>query len=170
MIISPNNLADIRDQHQVEKIVLTSGTFDLLHVGHLRYLNAIKALGDVVIVMLSGDARIKARKGPARPIIPEGDRAKMVDALKPVDYVFIDPATPAPTELRSSSATPSEIDPVYAKILDALQPDLYATDGPDPRFWNSLEESRKTIVPRSESADDVFGSTTGIIEYIKTNG
>lgn len=158
MIIKPEQLADIRHQHQNETIVLTSGTFDLLHVGHLRYLNAIKALGDVMVVMLSGDQRIKARKGPERPIIPEHDRAQMLDALKVVDYVFIDPGT----------AHPDETDPVHAEIVTQLQPDMYATDGPDPRFWSIMDESRLAIVPRSESDGSRHASTSAIIEYIQS--
>ncbi|MDB5164612.1 MAG: rfaE bifunctional protein [Candidatus Saccharibacteria bacterium] len=154
MIVRLENLADIRRQHKNEKIALTSGTFDLLHVGHLRYLNAVKSLGDIVVVMLSGDDRIKARKGSKRPIIPENDRAQMLDALKIVDYVFIDPAT----------SSPEEIDPVHAEILAKLQPDVYATDGPDPRFWNIMEKSKLIIVPRSEG--DGHASTSAIIDHI----
>jgi rfaE bifunctional protein nucleotidyltransferase chain/domain len=154
MIIKPANLADIRSQHRNEKIALTSGTFDLLHVGHLHYLDAVKALGDVVIVMLSGDNRVKARKGPERPIIPENDRAAMLDALKIVDYVFIDPAT----------AQPDEIDPVHTEIVATLQPDVYATDGEDPRFWNIMDPSQLQVVERTE--DDT--STTAIIEHIQS--
>jgi D-glycero-beta-D-manno-heptose 1-phosphate adenylyltransferase len=154
MILRQENLAGIRSQHKNEKIVLTSGTFDLLHVGHLRYLNAVKSLGDIVVVMMSGDDRIKARKGPKRPIIPENDRAQMLDALKVVDYVFIDPAT----------SLPEDIDPVHAEIVAELQPDIYATDGPDPRFWNIMEESKLVIVPRSEG--EGHASTSAIIEHI----
>lgn len=154
MIIKLEDLANVRSQHKDEKIALTSGTFDLLHVGHLRYLNAVKSLGDIVVVMLSGDDRVKARKGPTRPIIPENDRAQMLDALKVVDYVFIDPAT----------SSPEEIDPVHAEIVAELQPDVYATDGPDPRFWNIMEESKLVIVPRSEG--DGHASTSAIIEHI----
>jgi D-glycero-beta-D-manno-heptose 1-phosphate adenylyltransferase len=154
MILRQENLAGIRSQHKNEKVVLTSGTFDLLHVGHLRYLNAVKSLGDIVVVMMSGDDRIKARKGPKRPIIPENDRAQMLDALKVVDYVFIDPAT----------SLPEDIDPVHAEIVAELQPDIYATDGPDPRFWNIMEESKLVIVPRSEG--EGHASTSAIIEHI----
>lgn len=155
MIVQLENLADIRGRHRSEKIVLTSGTFDLLHVGHLRYLSMVKALGDIVVVMLSGDARIRARKGPERPIIPENDRAVMLDALKVVDYVFIDPAT----------SSPDETDPVHAEIAALLQPDIYATDGPDPRFWNIMEESKLVILPRSEG--EGHASTSAIIDHIR---
>lgn len=156
MIVRLENLTDIRAQHKNEKIALTSGTFDLLHVGHLRYLDAVKSLGDVVVVMLSGDDRVRARKGPQRPIIPENDRALMVDALKVVDYVFIDPAT----------SSPEETDPVHAEVVAKLQPDVYATDGPDPRFWNIMEQSKLVILPDPRSEGDGHASTSAIIDRI----
>lgn len=156
MIIKTEDLSDIRQKHKDQKIVLTSGTFDLLHVGHLRYLEAIKAYGDVVVVLLSGDDRIKARKGPKRPIIPQDDRAQMLDALKVVDYVLIDPST----------SPPDETDPVHADIVAMLQPDIYATDGPDPRFWGVMDKSKLVVVPRSESDGYGHASTSAIIEHI----
>jgi rfaE bifunctional protein nucleotidyltransferase chain/domain len=154
MIIQSTDLSDIRRKHRDKKIVLTSGTFDLLHVGHLRYLNAVKDLGDIVIVMLSGDNRVKARKGMQRPIIPEDDRATMLDALKVVDYVFIDP----------SKSSPGKIDSMHSRIVAELQPDIYVTDGPDPRFWNIMDKSRLVILPRSEGAG--YASTSAIIQQI----
>lgn len=156
MIINSEQLADVREEHHDKKIVLTSGTYDLLHVGHLRYLNEVSAFGDIVVVMLSGDNRIKARKGPERPIIAEKDRAQLLDALKVVDYVFIDPAT----------AAPDETDPIHARILSELQPDVYATDGPDPRFWGIMDENKFVIVPRSEG--EGHASTSAIIEHIRS--
>lgn len=152
MIVGIENLADIRDQNKDKTIVLTSGTFDLLHVGHLRYLKAVKDLGDIVVVLLSGDSRVRARKGQSRPIIPENDRAQMLDALKAVDYVFIDPAI----------SDPSETDPIHAEIVRLLNPDVYATDGEDPRFFNLMDESKLRVLPRTN--DPV--STSAIIERI----
>ncbi len=162
MIYTLENLAEIRDTHKNEKIVLTGGTYDMLHVGHLRYLEAVKALGDVVVVMLSGDARTQARKGPKRPIIPENDRAEMLNALKLVDYVFIDPAT----------SPPDQIDPVHAEIVATLQPDIYATDGPDPRFWDCMDASQLVVISqdRNDGYPRVAGSenasTSAIIKHI----
>ncbi len=153
MIIQLADLSDIRRRHAQEKIVLTTGTFDLLHLGHVHYLNEVKKLGDVVVVMLSSDARVKARKGPKRPVITERDRARMLDALKAVDYVFFD-----------TTAPPNEADPIYAKIVAALQPDVYATDGPDPRFWNIMDASKLVVIPRSEGGS--HASTSAIIEHI----
>lgn len=161
MIVTLNDLSDIRAQHKANTIVLTSGTFDMLHVGHLRYLDAVKAYGDVVVVLLSGDARVKARKGPERPIVPERDRALMLDALKVVDYVFVDPAT----------AAPDQIDPVHAEILKHLQPEVYATDGEDIRFTTVQQDTTKLVIIQRDEASttpaDVATSTTATIERIK---
>jgi cytidyltransferase-like protein len=151
MIIKKENLAETRDQHKNEKIVLTSGTFDLIHPGHVRYLDAVKPLGDVLVVMMSGDDRAIARK--RKPIMAENDRAFMLDALKVVDYVFIDPAT----------NSPNEIDPVHAEIVKQLQPDIYATDGEDPRFWNIMDPAKLKVVERT--GEEI--STTDIIQRIQ---
>lgn len=152
MIATLDDLADIRAKYSDKKIVLTSGTFDLLHVGHLEYLNKVKSYGDIVVVMISGDARVKARKGPSRPIIPEADRMEMLDTLKIVDYVFIDP----------SKWVSGQIDPVHAKIVAQLQPDMYVTDGEDIRFSKVMNASKQSILPRSSKQV----STSYIIEKI----
>lgn len=70
-------------------MVFTNGCFDLLHVGHVRYLQAARALGDVLVVALNGDASVRALKGPTRPINSETDRAEVLAALECVDYVTI---------------------------------------------------------------------------------
>lgn len=88
MIITMNDVQHIREVNSGKKIILTSGTFDLFHVGHLNYLQQVKQYGDTVVVLLSGDARVRARKGSRRPIIPEHERAQILDALKVVDYVL----------------------------------------------------------------------------------
>jgi len=75
------------------KLVLTNGCFDLLHVGHIRYLDAARALGDALAVALNGDASVRALKGDSRPIIPESERAEIVAALESVDYVVVFPET-----------------------------------------------------------------------------
>jgi D-beta-D-heptose 7-phosphate kinase/D-beta-D-heptose 1-phosphate adenosyltransferase len=72
-----------------KKIVATNGCFDILHVGHVRNLSAAKKLGDVLVVGINSDASVRRNKGPSRPIIPEKERAEMLAALEPVDYVFI---------------------------------------------------------------------------------
>src|SRR5438034_229633 len=70
-------------------VVLTNGAFDLLHVGHVRYLQAARALGDLLIVGLNSDASVRAYKGPGRPLVPQDERAELLAALRCVDYVVI---------------------------------------------------------------------------------
>jgi len=78
------------------KIVFTNGVFDLLHPGHLRYLQAARAHGDLLIVGLNSDASVRRNKGPERPINPEAERAEVLAALECVDAVSIfDEDTPA---------------------------------------------------------------------------
>lgn len=71
------------------KIVLTSGTFDLFHIGHAQYLEKAKELGDVLIVGVDSDARVKKRKGPERPIVPEGERVLILSHVRHVDVVTL---------------------------------------------------------------------------------
>ena len=71
------------------RIALANGLFDLLHVGHVRYLEAAKREGDILVVAINSDASGRALKGPGRPIVPEAERAEMVAALRCVDYVTI---------------------------------------------------------------------------------
>lgn len=76
-----------RAQHRGLRIVLANGCFDLLHVGHVRYLEDAKSLGDMLIVALNTDESVRVLKGPARPLIPLAERAEIVGALRCVDYV-----------------------------------------------------------------------------------
>ncbi|MBX5490455.1 MAG: D-glycero-beta-D-manno-heptose 1-phosphate adenylyltransferase [Chloroflexi bacterium] len=71
------------------RIVLTNGCFDLLHVGHVRYLAAARALGDLLIVGVNSDASVRALKGPARPLVPADERAEIIAALAAVDLVVV---------------------------------------------------------------------------------
>jgi D-beta-D-heptose 7-phosphate kinase/D-beta-D-heptose 1-phosphate adenosyltransferase len=76
--------------------VFTNGVFDLLHPGHVRYLQAARAEGDALIVAVNSDRSVRANKGPERPITPEGERAEILAALKCVDAVVVfDEDTPA---------------------------------------------------------------------------
>lgn len=72
-----------------KRVVFTNGHFDLLHIGHLRYLQAAATFGDVLIVGLNDDASTTRRKGPSRPILPEAERAELVAGLACVDYATI---------------------------------------------------------------------------------
>ena len=71
------------------RLVLANGIFDLLHVGHLRYLEAARALGDLLVVAVNSDASARRLKGPGRPLVPAAERAELVAALHPVDHVVV---------------------------------------------------------------------------------
>ncbi len=90
-IKSLQELATIRDgiRNHGGKIVFTNGCFDLLHVGHVRYLEEARSLGDALIVAVNTDGSVMRIKGPDRPIVPEGDRAELVASLECVDYVTL---------------------------------------------------------------------------------
>lgn len=76
-------------KQQNKTIVTTNGCFDILHVGHVRYLQEAKKLGDVLIIALNSDSSVRILKGPTRPINNESDRAEVLAALSCVDYVVI---------------------------------------------------------------------------------
>ena len=87
-------LVDAR-RRQGQRIVFTNGVFDLLHPGHVRYLQAARREGEVLIVGLNSDRSVRANKGPSRPIMPEHERAEVLEALACVDAVVVfDEETP----------------------------------------------------------------------------
>jgi rfaE bifunctional protein nucleotidyltransferase chain/domain len=112
-IIDMNELAQrARELRAVgKKLVATNGCFDLLHVGHVCYLQATRRLGDVLAVGLNGDRSVRELKGSGRPVNNEGDRAEMLAALECVDFVTIFP------EMRAT------------KFILAAQPAIYAKGG-----------------------------------------
>jgi len=87
-------------------VALANGAFDLLHVGHVRYLQGARALADILVVAVNSDASVRRLKGPGRPLFPAGERAEMVAALEAVDHVLL-----------------FEEDDVRA-VLGALRPDV----------------------------------------------
>ncbi len=94
-----------------KRVVFTNGHFDLLHVGHLRYLQAARALGDALVVAVNDDLTTRRRKGPTRPILPEGERAELLAGLACVDYVTIFP------------------DDTAERAVALLRPDVYVKGG-----------------------------------------
>ena len=97
MILSRETAARVIEELKLQgkKVVFTNGCFDILHVGHLRYLNDAKKQGDVLIVGVNSDESVRRLKGPTRPINNEIDRAEMLSGLKAVDFTLIfDELTP----------------------------------------------------------------------------
>lgn len=96
-----------RDRGNGLTMAFANGGFDLLHVGHVRYLEAARQEADRLIVAVNDDRSIQALKGPARPVLPEADRAELVAALRAVDYVVIFP------------------EPTVTPLLELLRPDVH---------------------------------------------
>ena len=111
-------------REQGRKILFTNGCFDLLHVGHVRYLRRARALGDLLVVGINGDRSVRELKGANRPINNEQDRAEVVAALESVDLVTIFP------ELRAT------------RLLETVQPAVYAKGGDyTPETLNAEERT-----------------------------
>ena len=112
-IVDLNELADSAKQLRAagKELVLTNGCFDLLHVGHVRYLQAARALGAALAVGVNGDESVRALKGDDRPINNECDRAEVLAALECVDFVTIFP------------------EPRATRLLEVVQPAIYVKGG-----------------------------------------
>ncbi len=90
-LVSRKDLAALGERLRAEgkRVVFTNGCFDILHVGHVRYLQDARAAGDVLVVGVNTDAGVRRLKGPTRPIVPEEERCEMLAALACVDYVTL---------------------------------------------------------------------------------
>ncbi len=133
-----------------KKIVFTNGCFDLLHVGHVRYLRQAKRLGDILVVGLNSDASVRRLKGPSRPITHEKDRAEVLGALGSVDYLVL-----------FSEDTPEQ-------LIHAVRPDFLVKGGDwkkEDIVGSGFVESMGGKV-RSLPFAKGF-STTGLLQKIK---
>ena len=102
-------IAKTKEAKQAQQtVVLTNGCFDVLHAGHIRYLQGARELGDILVVAINADEQVKALKGNGRPILSEQQRAELVASLEGVDFVTI------------------FAEPTVAELLLAIQPDVHA--------------------------------------------
>ncbi|MBP1625274.1 MAG: cytidyltransferase-related domain [Acidobacteria bacterium] len=132
-----------------KKLVFTNGCFDILHIGHVRYLNYARSLGDALVVGINSDRSVREIKGYPRPIMPEQERAEVLAALASVDFVFVFD------------------DPTPQRVIDAIVPDVLVK-GAD---WDIAEIVGRDTV---ESAGGIVlnvplvqgSSTTDIIKKI----
>lgn len=133
------------------RIVLTNGCFDILHIGHIRYLQAARALGDLLIVAVNSDSSVQLLgKGPGRPIVPETQRIEVLSALSCVDYVVL-----------FDEANPLE-------IINIIQPDVLVKGGDwtlDQIVGRDSVESRNGVVHILPLVPSI--STTTLIEKIQ---
>ena len=129
----------LRDQLKQtgQTLVFTNGHFDLLHVGHLDYLEKARALGDALFVGLNGDASTERLKGMGRPLVPASERARLLAALRPVDGVII-----FDTETADD-------------LIHALEPDIYVKGG---------DYAHKQL-PERQSVE-AYGGQIELIDYL----
>lgn len=139
-----------RLRREGKKIVFTNGCFDILHVGHTRYLREAKKLGDILVLALNSDSSVRSIKGEKRPLVPETERADVVASLESVDFVTV-----------FSESTPLE-------LIEYLQPDVLVKGGDwakenvvglkSVQSWGG----RVAIIPEIKGS-----STTNIVEKIR---
>ena len=123
-----------------QRIVATNGCFDLLHFGHVSYLQRARKLGDLLIVGLNGDRSVGELKGPGRPLVPQHQRAAVLAALSCVDAVVVFP------EKRAH------------RFLATIQPDIYVKGG---------DYRPETLDPRERAVLTVAGSKIRILPFVK---
>jgi D-beta-D-heptose 7-phosphate kinase/D-beta-D-heptose 1-phosphate adenosyltransferase len=121
-----------------KRIVFTNGCFDLLHIGHVRYLEDAKALGDVLVVGVNSDTSVRKLKGPKRPVLPQEERAEILSGLGCVDYITLF----------------KETDPL--KLITLLRPNVLAKGGD----WSKEQMVGKEVVERS-------GGEVVVIPFVK---
>ncbi len=132
-----------------KRIVFTNGCFDLLHIGHIRYLEEAKALGDVLVVGVNSDSSVQKLKGPKRPILPAEERMEILSGLGSVDYVTLF----------------DELDPL--ELINSLQPNVLVKGGD----WTKEQTVGKEVVERSGGRVVIIpfvqgASTSNLIETI----
>ena len=153
-VVTSRQLVPILNRARAEKkrIVFTNGCFDLMHVGHTRYLQAAKALGDVLVVGVNSDLSVRSlNKAPDRPIVSEANRAEVLAALGCVDYVVIF----------------AEPDPL--KLITALEPDVLVKGGDwaiDKIVGREIVEGRGGTVKTIPLVPGM--STTALVDRIRT--
>lgn len=141
----------LREERGSQRIVFTNGCFDLLHVGHIRYLQEARALGEKLVVALNTDASVRKLKGPTRPVQHEMDRAEIMAALECVDYVTL---FDEPTPLR---------------LIETVSPDVLVKGGD----WTPDKIVGSDVVLAKGGEVKSLGfqpgrSTSSIIEKIKS--
>lgn len=156
-IVTVEELRHLRQdlRHKGLTLAFANGHFDLLHVGHLRYLRDARAQADRLVVALNDDPSVEALKGPGRPVVPAAERAEMLAAFEPVDYVVIfEGNTPGP-------------------LLAEIQPDVHCkgTDYGTPEKVPEYEVvraygGRTALVgdPKDHATSDLIGKVKALPE------
>lgn len=167
--MTPNNrllknadLPKIREKYKDQKIVFCSGTFDLVHAGHILFFEDCKKLGDILVVSVGNDVMIKRNKGDRRPILNEQVRLKIISSLRPVDYCILEKT------IRKNSLAHLEF------VFKKLNPNVYVIneDAFDISYRKRVTKKfnvNLVILNRWSPPEFNDISTTKIIETIKND-
>ena len=136
------------------RLVLTNGCFDLLHIGHARYLAAARQLGDALMVAINGDESVRTLKGEGRPLNTEAERAELIAALQSVDHVVIFP------EVRATT------------LLEKVRPAIYVKGG--DYTTASLDSEERAALEKAGAEIRILPfergySTSGLIEKLRAS-
>ena len=140
-------------KQQGKQIVLAGGCFDILHLGHIKFLESAKKLGNILFVLVEGDESVKKLKGKNRPINNQNERAKVLAALEVIDYVVLLPQM--------------KTDKYYDKLITQINPDFIAATQDDPNILHKKRQTKlvggklKIVTKRIESK-----STTKLAKLI----
>ena len=159
-----DNILSVKDSISLAKklnlegktIVLVGGVFDILHIGHLRFLINAKRQGDIFFVLLENDKKVRKLKGKKRPVNSQKDRAELLSNLKPVDYIVLLPRM--------------KFDKSYDKLIDQLKPKVLAITKGDPGKKHKIRQGKmvnaivKEVIGRLKSK-----STTNLTNMLKGN-
>lgn len=138
--------AEVRRRQQAgERGVFTNGCFDLLHLGHVRYLQEARDLGDFLIVGLNSDSSTRRLKGPGRPLVPEEERAEILAALTCIDYVTVFD------------------EPTASELLSLLQPAIYVKGGDYGLGQSSMPDTSR--LPEAKVVQQ-YGGVVRLIAYL----
>jgi len=153
MRLAFKDLSAVKAKHSGSRVVLTTGTFDLFHSGHLAYLNKAKQYGDILVVGVNSDARTRRAKGPHRPIIRQASRAQVVAGIGAVDYSFV-----MPQSSRKAGAT--------FMAIKKLRPDVFIVADKawqDSKGFFDSQGVELVILPRVKSPYSTSRIIKGIL-------
>jgi FAD synthetase len=141
-IVNLEGLKKIFPRESKERIILTGGCFDILHIGHVRFLFEAKKLGDYLVVLLESNKKVRKLKGENRPVFVQKERAEMLSALRSVDLVVLLPTM--------------ENDSDYLSLIMKIKPDIIAVTENDPLMGKKRGQAKK------------IGGELKVIPFIKT--
>jgi rfaE bifunctional protein nucleotidyltransferase chain/domain len=141
-IVNSQELKTFFQMESKGKIVLAGGCFDILHIGHVRFLSEAKRMGDYLVVLLESDGRVKNLKGKNRPVFIQKERAEMLSALECVDIIVLLPMI--------------EKDSDYLNLVMKIKPDIIAVTEDDP------------LLEKKRSQAEEVGGKLKIVSFTKT--